>query len=887
MINPSSLKRLIPFVQESGGIFEYRLRYNRMKVLLVPDSSARVAAVVQLVHVGSRNEGAGNTGYAHITEHEMFKGSKNFNRLLGNHYDTFMKFMGGMYNATTSQDRTNYFALVPSAFLRQYLQYEADRLVNAHISDEDLRTEMPVVTDEFGIHENEPDSMLSKLLMSTMFTEHAYKGTVIGSFSDIQNVTAEALKSRFYNVFYHPNNVTLVIAGGFERDEVLSDIVEIYGKIPPSRKPIPVPHTVEPPQVGERRFVINKPGDLPRLIVGFHIPEANHPDTFALQALSLILGGGPASRLYRKLVDKGLASLVYSYSQLSHDPGVFEVYAKLTPGTKIGAVERIILAEISRLAERLVSKRELNLVKELNRNGTILLRANVLGFAKNISEHEASADWLWGEQYDDGFDLVTREKILAVARQYLTINNRTVGHYIPGGETTPPRVVPAIAPAATVPVAQPTEAAPTLLLRPQPRKSDYAEKAVTKVMPNGLKVVLLQTNSEAIGVNLTLNSGSHCRLDNRMLAVMVSDMLTEGSQHYSKSQIANLTTRLGIGLGFGTDSFRTTLSALVPGHIASFLDLVADLLRRPLFRQEELDVLKNAMLAQQTEAMENTAVRANIALRQALYQPESVYYSPSLETRAAQVTAITRDDLVAFHQAYYGPRGGVLTLVGKFDINSTLALIDAKFGQWTGGVERSAFSSLARTGDVPPRVEVLVPSKDNMTILVGLPADISVTSPDFLAATIANKALGGDTLTARLGKKIREERGLTYGVSSGFGDTTFAGAPWLVKMTTNRSKVGQAIPLIFEVIGELAADGIGDVEFATEQIALSTSFDLQLDNPLSIARTMGGIIYSGRDLATLDAHQAHIAAVTQAEVNAAISKYFRVEQAVTVVAGNL
>lgn len=920
MISPSSIARQAPFVRESGGIFEYRLRSNQLKILLAPDPSARVVAIVQHVRVGSRHEGAGNTGYAHLTEHEMFKGSVKFNKQLGNDFDWFMKFMGGNFNATTGQDRTNYFALVPSAYLRQYLAYEADRLVNAFITDADLRTEMPVVSDEFGIQASEPDSMLSKLLMSTMFTEHPYKGSVIGSLSDIQHVTAEALKSRFYNVYYRPNNVTLIVAGGFDRDEALSDIIELYGKIPPSRKPIPQPHTVEPPQFGERRFVINKPGDLPRLIIGFHIPQADHPDTHALQALSSILGAGPASRLHRKLVNTGLASIAYSHSGLSHDPTVFEIYAKLTLGTKTDAVERIILAEIKRISEKLVSQRELRMVRDLNRSGTVLQRANPLRFAKSISEAEAFADWNWAEQFDEQFERVSREDILAVARRYLADSNRTVGAYVPGGEAMPPHVLPGERPSeaptlAKTVMAQPSAVStpadspataqissdapdlssseaevkvPQLLLRPQIRRSNYAERAVKRTLPNGLTVVLLQTNTEAIGVNLTLNTGSHHYPHNKLLAGVVSELLTAGSERYSKAQIADLTTRLGITVDFGTDSLRTTVNNLVPGRIAKYLDLIADVLRHPLFAQQELDLLKTAMLAQHMEAAEITSIRASIALRQALYLPQSIHYADSLQTRAAMVQETAREDLLDFHELFYGPRGGVLALVGKFDVASMLALIESKFGDWKGGAGRADSDTLAR--DVvryTSRINVPIASKDNLTILVGQPSKIWVESPHYLAAMVANKALGGDTLSARLGKAIREERGLTYGVTSGFSDNTVKGAPWTIKMTTNRSKVEQAIPLIGEVVDDFIQGGIGAVELETEKIALSTAFDMQMDGPLSIARALSGIVYAGRDISSLDAHQARLAAVTKDEVDDTIRNHFNLANAVTVVAGNL
>ncbi len=877
----------VTLVKSYAGISEYRLNFNSLKILLSVDPSARVCAVIQHINVGSRHEGAGNTGYSHLLEHMLFKGTPTFNQTNGNSYDDFMKLMGGNYNATTSGDRTNYHAKVPSAFLRDYLAYEADRLRNAILTDGDLETEMPVVIDEFDMGENNPDRVLQKMLMSTMYTEHPYKVSTIGSRSEVIRVTAQSLKNRLYDVYYHPNNATLIVVGGFDTEQVLNDIVDLYGKIPPSAQPIPTPYTVEPEQFGERRFAINKPGDLPRVMIGFHVPQADHEDSYALQALALILGGGESSRLFRKLVNKGLASSAGCGSQLNHDPGAFIFYAKLTPGTKPQTVEKIILKEIERISRKLVSKRELKQVMDLNRNGTVMLRANRLQFASSISEHEAVANWLWGEEYDDHFEQVTREGIVAVAARYLKGSNRTIGYFLPSGQPSELKQSKSAAPIGVTDEPTTTHDRSRLLLTPQPATSSYAHDVKKTRLANGLTVMLLPSTNEAVGVSLVLNSGSHCHPSNTMLASMVSEMLTEGSAKYSKAQIADFATRMGQSFGFSTDVFRTSCNTLVASRLAKFLDLLADVLRHPLFRQAELDLLKTRMTAALKEAAENPDARAITTLRQTVYTPADMFYALSIEEKAAQVQAVTVEDLNAFHQAYYGPTDAVLTLVGNFNTASMLKLIESKFGTWTGGIARPSAILTAAAPEKSSRVNVQINGKDNLTILVGRPVDLLTSAPDFLAAAIANKALGGDTLTSRLGLEIREKRGLTYGITCGFGDTSFGGALWTVRMTTNRDKAERAIQLIYKVVNIFVAGGIGESELAAEKIGMSTSFDLQLDNPLSIAGTITNFEHSKRGLESLDSYQARLAAVTKRDVDAAIAKYFLVDQSVTIVAGNI
>ncbi len=863
-ISDTILKQLgISFVAQQGSLIEYRLDANGMKIVLAPDPTARIVAVVQHYNVGSRHEGAGNTGYSHLLEHMLFKGTPTFNAAKGNSYDDFMKRMGGVYNATTWLDRTNYFAKVPSAFLEQYLAYEADRMRNAIIIDADLATEMPVVVDEFDIGENDPDQILDKQLDATVFTEHPYKVSTIGARSEVMKVTAAALKEKLYEVYYHPNNSTLIIVGGFDVLQALGYVVRHYGKIRPSKHVIPVPFTVEPKQFGERRFVVSKAGDLPRVMMGFHVPCARHEDKIVIAALTSILSGSRASRLHQKLVNSGLVSAVEASSHDTHDAGVFKVYAKLTPGTKPQLVEKIILAELARVADTLVTKSELDRAKTQNRNGTVHLRTNKLKWASSISENEACADWQWGESYDNRFELVTAEQMREVAQRYLTVENRTVGYFLPKAETAP--VVTA------------------------PKPTTFEGRTVKTVLTNGLTVLLMPTDVEsAIGLSFTTRAGSvYAPADKGVVAHMVAKLLTEGSNKYSKKRIAELSAEMLVQLRFGAGTFRSDLSThVVPADLTRFLDLLSDVLRNPLFRQDELNLLKTTIGAELEEDAMDPADRAATALTQALYPEGSPFRGDSVAIRAAQTAGVTVDDLRAFHAAYYSPKATVLTLVGKFDPAVVLKTIESKFGKWEGG-DVAAPQAVHGINPTSQSINVNIVGKDNLTTLVGVPVQLSVTSADYLAAAVANKALGGDTLSARLGKEIREKRGLTYGVSCSLGDAWVEGGLWAVRMTTSGANLGQAVPLISQLVAEFVRDGIGEAELELERAGLINAFVMSLDAPVDIARTITMYEASGRGVAAMDSYEQRAMAVTKADVDAALRKHFRITDAVTVIAGTL
>jgi zinc protease len=304
MLHGGSLARAQDTPYEKGvtieGITEYRLK-NGCKFLLFPDPSSSKVTVNMTVLVGSRHEGYGETGMAHLLEHMLFKGSKEFP-----HIDKALQAHGASNaNATTWTDRTNYYETMPAndANLEFGIKLEADRLVNSFIRREDLALEMTVVRNEFEMGENNPEYILSQRMAAVAYEWHNYGKSTIGNRSDIERVPIENLHA-FYKKFYQPDNIVVIVAGKFDAGKAIKLITEQFGALPAPKRKLSRTYTEEPAQDGERVVVLRRVGKVAATGAVYHVPAAAHPDHPAVEVLSLILGDNPSGRLYKGLVEK-------------------------------------------------------------------------------------------------------------------------------------------------------------------------------------------------------------------------------------------------------------------------------------------------------------------------------------------------------------------------------------------------------------------------------------------------------------------------------------------------------------------------------------------------------------------------------------------------------
>src|SRR5580693_6861205 len=418
------------YVKSFGGIDEYKLDSNGLTVLLVPDHSAPVVTFQVTYQVGSRNEGTGITGATHILEHMMFKGSEGFNDPKGNSVKQALERVGGQFNASTSFDRTNYFATVGRESLESYVAIEADRMRHLWLHEADRQAEMTVVRNEYERGKNDPENVLLEEVMAAAYVALPYHHPTIGWKSDIEHVPIAKLRE-FYDTFYWPNNATLTVVGDIETDAVLGLIKKYYGVYAHSPAPIPSIYTEEPAQSGERRVVVKRPGELGSIIVAHKVPNGRDADQAALEMLDAILSSGKNARLYRALVDQGLALTAASGTDVFRDLSLHTLYAALTPGTTHEQVERALVAELNKIKTSGVTPAEVASVKQQYIAEDAYKRDGTAAVASELSEWIGVGDWTLYVTFPQKVQMVTPADVQRVAKQYFGADQSTTGWFVP------------------------------------------------------------------------------------------------------------------------------------------------------------------------------------------------------------------------------------------------------------------------------------------------------------------------------------------------------------------------------------------------------------------------------------------------------------------------
>jgi zinc protease len=411
---------------------------NGLEILLHEDHSVPVVALQVWYHVGSKDERAGRSGFAHLFEHMMFKGSEN---LAPGEITDYILSIGGRYNATTDFDRTLYFEIIPSNHLERLLWMEADRLRALDVSEANFLSEREVVKEERRMRiDNPPFGRIFEVALANTFTTHPYKILSIGSMADLDEATIEDVRA-FHAMYYVPNNATVILSGDFDPQQALAWIEKYFGPIPKSaeiHRNIPR----EPEQTAERRVVdydANTP--LPLAMLNFHVPAEGQPDMYALEVASRILSDGQSSRLYRKLVyEQQIALQAGGEAMTMEDPGIFFFYAILQQGHSIEEGEKSLVEEIERLQQQPVSAEELDKARNQLVAGLVFNRQTVNDKATDIGHAGVIlGDWHLVNQQIEKYQAVSAADVQAVARKYFRPENRTVVYMLP--ETMRPNEV--------------------------------------------------------------------------------------------------------------------------------------------------------------------------------------------------------------------------------------------------------------------------------------------------------------------------------------------------------------------------------------------------------------------------------------------------------------
>ncbi len=405
---------------------------NGLRVILSEDHSTPIVHVSVTYHVGSKNERAGRTGFAHLFEHMMFKGSKNVEP---ESHTSIVASVGGRSNAFTTEDETVFWQTLPAQYMPLAMWLEADRMATLRIDDEAFRREREVVKEERRMRvENQPYGRLSEIIFDHAFTTHPYKHPTIGSMADLEAASIADVRE-FHQTYYVPENATVTIVGDFESEQALQMVNQYFARVPKAKRPVPRDLPKEPPQTKERRAVVEEAWPLPAVVVAYHITYDGHPDAYPLHIAAKILSDGQSSRITQELVyKKRLALTAFGSANIIEDPNLFYAVAIVQPGQTPEAVERALIDEFEKMAKELILDGELQRAKNQFARDYIVSRESNEDKAKHLS-HAAVIhnDITTADGEFDIFVNVSRADVQRVAKTYFTPTNRVVLHILPKG----------------------------------------------------------------------------------------------------------------------------------------------------------------------------------------------------------------------------------------------------------------------------------------------------------------------------------------------------------------------------------------------------------------------------------------------------------------------
>jgi zinc protease len=754
------------------GITEYRLA-NGLRVLLFPDSSKPTVTVNVTYLVGSRHEGYGESGMAHLLEHMLFKGTEKRGSIM-----TLLTEKGADWNGTTWFDRTNYFETLDATTddnLRWALEMEADRMVNSRVSQKDLDSEMTVVRNEFERGENDPGSVLEERVMSTAYLWHNYGKSTIGARSDIENVPIPRLQA-FYRKYYQPDNAVLVIAGKFNRENALKWTSELFAPIPRPERKLDTTYTAEPAQDGEREVELRRVGDTQELLVGYHIPPASHPDSSAIDVLTFILENPPSGRLYKALVETKLATRAGASEYELHDPGMFLINAEMLKTQDFAATEQALFRVIDNLAKEPPTAEEVTRAKNNILKNFELAMNETATIARALSENIASGDWRLRFLDRDQIEKVTSADVVRVAQTYLIPSNRTIGRFMPVAETPKRAEVPAGRDLAAAlngytgkPPIQEGE-----VFDPAPAN---IESRVTRVtLPSGIKLVMLPKKNRGATVvaNLSFHWGTLESLTGRQgAAAAAGSLLMRGSAKHTRQQIQDEQDRLKaqIGVSGGLAGASASVNTVRAGLVDS-LKLIAEILQQPTFPESDFNEIQRAGIARIEASRSEPATIAGTARNKHVnrYPINDPRASLTPDESIARIQATTLEQAKQFYKDFYGASDAEVSIVGDFDPAQIRPLIEELFGKWKSPKPYVRIPSAVQPVEsINQTLEA--PDKANAYLYAIERFAMDQQDPDYPALYLANAIFGGDP-KSRVWRRIRDKDGLSYGTNTGFSAGT-------------------------------------------------------------------------------------------------------------------
>jgi zinc protease len=869
---------------------EYTLG-NGLRVITSKDETTPNVTVQVFYDVGAKEDPLGRSGFAHLFEHIMFKATENMpNETL----DRFTEDVGGFNNATTYDDFTAYYEVVPSGHLERLLWAEAERMSSLVIDEANFNSERDVVKEE--LRQNylaDPYGRLFGLMLyQATYAEHPYRRPGIGSIEELDAATIDDIRA-FHREYYRPDNATLIVIGNFDEAQLRNWVEEHFGAIENPEVPMTRNDAVEPARSEAAVFHGFGPNvPLPALAITWLGVEADHPDAAPLKVLDAILSAGRSSRLYNSLVyEQQIAVEAFSLADLPEDPGMFALGAVMSSGNNIDDGEAALLAEIRALqetpptdAELAEAKNEL-IASALRERETINDRAFAIGYALMV-EGDAEAV----NEEIPAIQAVTSEDVQRVARTYLDEDLRMTIRYLP--ETEAGAVQATIVPPAPQVASVPFDG-PVFELRPEaereapppvtPAASPTLPSPSERTLGNGLRVIVAPSDKlPLVTAQLIVNVGAWADPDGLAgAASMTADLLTEGAGELSAAEVASQAESLGATLtsSGGAETASVYLN-VTSDQIAPAMALMASVATDPALAEEELERQRSQALDNLTVAYREPGSVASFAASPVVFA--GTPFGHVTGGTPASITAFSIADLRAIHEAFYRPDNAILVLAGDVTPAEGFALAQEAFGEWTAPAAAAPEAPVV-AANAPPRAIIIdIPGQDQTAVTLVKPG-IARSDPDFYPSLVTNAILG-QGYSSRLNQEIRLKRGLSYGAGSSFSTRKTTGA-FLASAQTRNPTAPQVLELMIGELNRLRDEPVGTEEMTARKSVVVGGFGRRLETTDGLAGVFGDLAFYGLPLDEISVYTEKVEAVSAADVQAFARRMLNPADASVVIAG--
>jgi len=863
---------------------EYKLK-NGLTVILHQDNSTPIVAVNVWYHVGSKNEATGRTGFAHLFEHMMFQGSKNY-------VDGWRAVdeLGGNVNGTTNEDRTYYYEAIPSNLLERTLYMEADRMGNLldAMSQEKLDNQRDVVKNERRFRvDNVPYGTAGERISEIMFPEdHPYHHSVIGSMSDLSAASLDDVKS-FFRQYYVPNNAVLVLSGDFNEKQAKGWVEKYFGPIKagaPINRPTPAQ-----PQLKEavRKSYEDPFARLSRVSLVWEGVQAFAPDEAALDILANVLSSGRGSRLQSNLIyGKELAQQVFAGDSTNEVGGLFQIAATAAPGKSLDDIEKEINSEIERVKNEGPTADEVTRAINGREAQAIFRMQTVLGKGGRIADFAGYLNKPNYFQEDlDRYRRVTPADVKRVANQYLGAN-RLVMSFVPSKTPPPPAKTDAPASTKTKSKDDALIAKQDAMLPKGGPDPKFSLPAIEKTkLSNGLNVWLVQQHElPIVSMDLVINAGGVLdTADKSGVASITASMLGQGTKKRSALDISNGLQSIGaqVGSNASWDSSGVSMQTLTK-NLDQALDFFADEVANPSFPQTEFAQLQRRTMGAFRQRRSSATAVAGMVYDKVLYGDQA--YGHQLTGDEKTVQAIKRDDLVKFYENYYRPNNSTLIVVGDVTMGDVKPRLEKAFSGWqSGGMTPTAISEQKMMAK-PGIYLVDMPGAAQSSVSIGQ-VGIDRTNPDYYAVQVMNSILGGGG-TARLFMNLREDKGYTYGAYSRFVSRRGAG-PFSASGEIQTVSTKEAVEeFLKELNGIRGQRPVTQTELEVNKQSFIRRFPSAFETVGGISGQLSNLVTYGLPDSYFNDYISKINAVTIDDVNRVANKYLDPTRMAIVIVGD-